>query len=121
MEELKMDIQQVLASIDESFSFEELMERFCSVLASHPEALSALEGRYRLQTTDTGVHVGFALSASGFQALDASEPVDAVISGKEENLLQILRRELNPMAAMFTGKLSVKGSMQALMKFSQVL
>ena len=121
MEALKQEIQSILDGLDASVSFEALMEQFCAVLAKHPEALGSLAGRYRLTAEDTGAYAAFALSENGLQALDASEAVDAAISGKETDLLKIIRRELNPMAAMFTGKLTVKGNMQALMKFAQIL
>jgi len=121
MEELKKDIQALLAQAGAGADFAALMEGFAAALARHPEALGELTGRYRLQTTDTGLSVAFALSADGFQTLDAADPVDAAISGKEADLLALIRRELNPMAAMFMGKLNVKGSMQALAKFSQLL
>ena len=121
MEALKQEIQNILDTLDASVSFEKLMEQFCTALKNNPEALGSLAGRYRLTAVDTGAHVAFALSENGFQALDASEAADATISGKEADLLKIIRRELNPMTAMFTGKLTVKGSMQALMKFAQIL
>ena len=44
-----------------------------------------------------------------------------LLSGKEADLLALIRREMNPMTAMFTGKVRVQGSMQALAKFAQVL
>lgn len=121
MEELKQAIQTILSHLDADISFQKLMESFTSALSAHPEALGALEGRYRLQTTDTGVNVGFALSSAGLEMLDEAAQTDAVISARENDLLQIIRHELNPMTAMFTGRLSVKGSMQALMKFAQIL
>jgi len=121
MEQLKQEIQSILAQLDASTPFDALMESFASALKNHPEALGALSGRYRLQASDTGAHAAFALSESGFEALEEADSVDASISGKEEDLLKIIRRELNPMTAMFTGRLTVKGSMQALMKFAQIL
>jgi len=121
MEALKQDISDILSQMDPQSSLDDMLAGFCEALKKHADVLGALEGRYRLSTTDTGVNVGFALSADGFCMLNAGDAADATILGKEEDLLKILRRELNPMSAMFTGKLTVKGSMQALMKFAQIL
>lgn len=121
MEELKAKIQQLVSEAGAGASFASLMERFCQALEAHPEALGALSGSYRLKTTDTGVDLGFALGENSFRRLEENEKADAILSGKEADLLALIRRELNPMTAMFTGKLNVKGSMQALAKFAQVL
>ena len=121
MEELKDSIQQLVAEAGAGASFQSLMERFCQALKSHPEALGQLSGSYRLITEDTGVNLGFALGDNSFRLLDEAEKAEATISGKESDLLALMRHELNPMVAMFTGKLIVKGSMQALSKFAQVL
>jgi len=121
MEQLKQDIQELVARAGEGAGFGELMQRFVEALQRQPQALGELQGRYRLETTDTGLCCAFALSEDGYQPLEKDEKVDAAISGKEADLLALIRREMNPMTAMFTGKVRVQGSMQALAKFAQVL
>ena len=121
MEELKQAIGQLIVRAGEGSSFQSLMEAFVEALRQHPQALGALAGSYRLQTSDTGFDLGFSLSDAGLRLLEKGEKADATIRGKESDLLALIRRELNPMAAMFTGKLNVQGSMQALAKFAQVL
>ncbi|MBQ7866798.1 MAG: SCP2 sterol-binding domain-containing protein [Clostridia bacterium] len=121
MEELKKEIQSIISSLADGISFPELMEKFCDALKAHPEALAQLAGSYRLTTTDSGLNMGFSLGKNGFALLADDEKADATISGSEANLMALIRRELNPMVAMFTGKLNVQGSMQALSKFAQIL
>lgn len=121
MEALKQEIRKLLAQAGAGASLDELAGGFVDALQRHPGVLGSLEGRYRLQTTDTGFCCSFALSAEGCQTLGEQEPVDAVISGREADLLSVLRREVKPMAAVFAGKIRVRGSMQALRKFTQLL
>ena len=121
MEALKQDIQEILGNLTAESTLADALNAFTEALKNHPEALGALEGRYRLSATDTGYQKGFQLSTDGYAELAAEEAVDATILGKENDLLLVLRHELNPMAAMFTGKLTVKGGMQPLMKFAQIL
>ena len=121
MDELKAEIQQLMAAAGTDLSFESLMERFCEALKSHPEALGALSGRYRLKTTDTGLSVAFELAENSFRMLDASERADAVLSGGEKDLIAMIRRELTPAKAMFTGRLKVEGSLALLSRFAQIL
>ena len=121
MNELRQEICQIMADAGAGIPFERLMERFCAALRSHPEALGALSGSYRLQTLDTGFSLGFALSENSFRLLEANEKADVTISGKEQTLLSLVRRELHPAKALLTGKLTVKGSMAALNRFAQVL
>jgi len=120
MEELKQKIQALLAGAGEGASFPQLMDRFIEALQEHPDALGALAGSYRLQTTDTGYCAAFELADRSLTLLDDSAKADAVISGSEQTLMAVIRRELNPMTAMFTGKLRIQGSMQALAKFAQL-
>ncbi len=121
MEELKNAIAQLLAQVDDNTGFQTLMERFVQELESHPEALGDLAGSYRLKTDDTGLEIAFELKEGSLRTLEASEKAEATISGKEGDLLKLIRKELNPMYAMFTGKVKVQGSMQALGKFSQLV
>ena len=121
MDELRTCIRQLMAEAGNGLSFEELMERFCEALRSHPEALGALSGSYRLQTSDTGFSLGFALGENSFRVLQAGEKADVTICGKEETLLALIHRELTPAKALLTRKLTVKGSMAALTKFAEVL
>lgn len=121
MNELKNEIQQLLSAAGKGASFEELMERFCGALQNHTEVLGVLSGRYRLKTADTGLSFAFELGQNHFRMLDASEAVDAAISGKESDLMALIRRELAPMPAILTGKLKVEGSMAKLTRFAQIL
>ena len=119
MEALKQEIQRLMAQ--PGLSFAEVVEGFAGALQRHPETLGELAGRYRLQTTDTNLSYSFALTDNRYQTLGDRETVDVAISGREADLLRVLHRELNPAAAMFTGKLRVQGSMQALGRFAQLL
>ena len=121
MDELRNEVRQLMTKAGTDLSFSVLMERFCETLKTHPEALGSLSGRYRLNTTDTGLSVAFELAANHFRMLDASEKADAVISGSESDLLAMIRRELTPMKAMFTGRLKVEGSIGLLTRFAQIL
>ncbi len=120
MEQLKQDIVQIIEKAGEC-DFQTLINHFCEALKAHPEVFGDLSGTYRLQTDDTGCQIGFALSADGYRELAPGEKADATVSGKEKDLLALIRKELNPMYAMFTGKVRIQGSMQALGKFSQLV
>ena len=52
--------------------------------------------------------------------LNADDKTDATLTATESDLMALIRRELIPMAALFTGKLKVEGSMAQLAKFAQL-
>ena len=120
MEELKNELQKLIASLSGTESMQDLMERFFGILRNHADVLGALEGRYRLKTSDTGLSFAFEAGKNGLHLLEADEKADATITAAEADLMALIRRELVPMAAMFTGKLKVEGSMAQLAKFAQL-
>lgn len=52
---------------------------------------------------------------------ECAEKPQATIAATEETLMDLLSGKLNPMAAMFTGKVSVSGSMGALSSLMTLL
>ena len=120
MEELKNELQKLIASLSGTESMQDLMERFFDILRTHADALSVLEGRYRLKTSDTGLSFAFAAGKDGLKVLNADDKTDATLTATESDLMALIRRELIPMAALFTGKLKVEGSMAQLAKFAQL-
>ena len=120
MEELKNELQKLIASLSGTESMQDLMERFFDILRSHADVLGALEGRYRLKTSDTGLSFAFEAGKDGLKVLNADDKADATLTATEADLMALIRRELIPMAALFTGKLKVEGSMAQLAKFAQL-
>lgn len=119
--DLQREIRALLAKADASMQLAPLLTELCELLARHPDALCAINSRYRLTATDTGVTRAFALEGGMYRSLADTEPVDVTVSGKEGDLLRVFRRELSPMAALLRGKIKVSGSKGALMQFAEFL
>ena len=51
---------------------------------------------------------------------EGGEDADVTISTSEENFMRIVRGEQNPMTAYMSGKLKVRGDMQAAMKLQKL-
>lgn len=52
---------------------------------------------------------------------DSNEEADCVISISPENFMALVKGELNPMMAMMTGKVKIKGDMGVAMKLQSLL
>ena len=98
MEELKNELQKLIASLSGTESMQDLMERFFDILRTHADALSVLEGRYRLKTSDTGLSFAFEAGKDGLKVLNADDKTDATLTATESDLMALIRRELIPMA-----------------------
>lgn len=120
----KANLQQevrVLLSRADSAALAPLLDELCALLSRHPDALAAINSRYRLIAPDTGLSCAFALEHGAYRALSDTDAADVTVSGKEGDLLRVFRRELSPMAALLRGKIKVSGSKAALMQLAEFL
>lgn len=121
MQALQRDIRALRQSVGAESSLADVAAKLCALLQSHPEALGAVAGRYRLQTTDTGFQLAFEASEGAFTPLSPAEPADVCIQGPEKELLRLIRGESDPMRALLLGRLKVRGDIRLLQKFAKLL
>lgn len=121
MQALQREIRALRQSVGTDASLADVAAKLCALLQSHPEALGAVAGRYRLQTTDTGFQLAFAASEGSFTPLSPADSVDVCIQGSEKELLKLVRGESDPMRALLLGRLKVRGDIRLLQKFAKLL
>ena len=68
---------------------------------------------------DEQVHVDGTGDANVVTASDA--PADCVIKVSPENFMKLVKGELNPMAAVMTGKVKIKGDMGVALKLQSLV
>ena len=115
------DIQSLVVLATRSKTLTELMPTLYDVLRRNEDSLIDVTYSYRLHATDTGYISTFSLSQGVFAQLDTQNNVDVTVTGKEERLLALFQRKLNPMTATLLGKIKITGNMAALMKLAPFL
>lgn len=121
MQALQQEIRALRQSAGAGASLTDVAAELSAALQSHPEALGALAGRYRLQTTDTDFHLAFEASEAAFTPLSPTDAVDVCVQGSEKELLKLIRGESDPMRALLLGRLKVRGDIRLLQKFAKLL
>ena len=119
--EFKQDIQAIYVLAEHCDTLASLLPALRDVLCRNESDLADVTYAYRLATTDTDYLFTFALNQGHFTELATSDFVDVTVSGKENHLLAIFQRKLNPMTAMLTGRIKVIGSKTALIKLASFL
>lgn len=120
-EDLKREIQSLYQAADGGMGLAQLVDGICHTLQKHEDALRGITYSYRLCASDTGYSWGFSLRDGHFAETGEYDEADAVVTGTEENLLAIFRRQISPMSALLRGKIKLKGSKAALIRFSEFL
>jgi len=92
----------------------EVLDGLCGLLERYGSVFEEVTASYRLTAADSGTSRAFALKGGQYLPLGDNEPVDVTITGKEQHLLAIFNKQLNPAGALLTGKIKVKGSLAAL-------
>lgn len=118
---LHEDIVKLYARADAGETLKDMTEGICQAIRAHEGELRGVTYSYRLHATDTGYWKAFSLVDGAYYEKTQADEADTVISGTEQNLLAVLRRKLNPMSAMLRGKIKVKGSMAAVLRFVEFL
>lgn len=121
MQALQQEIRALRQSVGAGASLADVAAGLTALLQSHPEAMGALAGRYRLQTTDSGFHLAFEAAESAFTPLSPTDAVDVCVQGSEKELLKLIRGEGDPMRALLLGRLKVRGDIRLLQKFAKIL
>lgn len=121
MQALQNKIRALRQSVGAAAPLAEIASGLTGLLQDHPEALGAVAGRYRLQTTDTGFHLAFEAAANSFTLLSPADRVDVCVRAPEKELLRLIRGEGDPMRALLLGRLKIQGDIRLLQKFSKLL
>lgn len=121
MATLREDIKALYAQADKGASLPDVVDGICRALQSHGDEIRDVTYSYRLHATDTGYWRAFSLVSGQYYEKTQADEADTVISGTEQNLLAVLRRKLNPMSALLRGKIKVKGSTAAVLRFVEFL
>lgn len=121
MQALQQEIRALRQSVGANASLTDVAAGLTAALQSHPEAMGALAGRYRLQTMDTGFHLAFEASDAGFALLSSADAVDVCVQGTEKELLKLVRGEGDAMRALLLGRLKLRGDIRFLQKFAKIL
>ena len=121
MNTLRSDVEQWTAQAGSKAGLKEWAEALCEILKRHEEELKELTYSYRLCATDTGYVRAFSLVNGHYIPKTELDEADVIVSGAERDLLAILQRKLSPMSALLRGKIQVKGSKTALIRFAEFL
>ena len=113
-EQFQQELNALLEAGSGSSTLAELLEKLTGLIRQHEDTFRAVTASYRLTASDSGTTRAFALEGGAYRALTEGDATDVTITGKEQHLLAIFNKKLNPAMALLTGKIKVKGDLGAL-------
>ena len=119
--ELKNEIRERYKKADSGETLSGLANGICEVLSRHADAISDVTYSYRICASDTCYTRAFSINRGVLTEMSEMDEADVTVTGTEANLLAVFRRQVSPMSAMLRGKVKVKGSMPALVRFAEFL
>ena len=118
---MKSDIQQLYRAADKGTGLPVMMDGICAALKNNEDELKGVTYSYRLCASDTGYVRAFSLVDGRYADKTEMDEADVIVTGREADLLAILQRRIAPMSAILRGKITVRGSKAALIRFSAFL
>ena len=109
-EQFQQELEAMLQKGSGDMSLAQVLNGLVELLIRHQDTFAGVTYRYRLSATDSATSRAFALEDGRYAPLDETAPVDVTILGKEQHLLAVFHKKLNPAGALLTGKIKVKGS-----------
>lgn len=113
-EQFQQELKAMLEAGSGSSTLAELLDKLTGLIRQHEDTFRAVTGSYRLTASDSCVTRAFALEGGAYRVLTDGDATDVTIIGKEQHLLAIFNKKLNPAMAVLTGKIKVKGDLGAL-------
>lgn len=120
-EQFQQQLHAMLEAGSGSSTVAELLDTLTGLIRQHEDTFRSVTNSYRLAATDTGTTRAFALTGGVYRELADGEPADVTITGKEQHLLAVFNKKLNPAGALLTGKIKVKGDLGALTTLASYL
>ena len=121
MSSIKEEVQLLYRRADQGETLAGLIDQICRVFREHPQELKGFTNSYRLCATDTGYVKAFSLVDGQYFDKTEMDEADVILSGRESDLLAILRRRISPLSALLRGKVQLRGSKTALLRFTEFL
>lgn len=118
---MKSDVQQLYHAADKGASLPAMMDGICAAIKNNKEELKGVTYSYRLCASDTGYVRAFSLVDGEYVDKTEMDEADVIVTGREIDLLAVLQRKIAPMSAILRGKISVRGSKAALIRFAAFL
>ena len=114
MQNLQSEVQALRCQAAEGADLDTLVRGVCGALSRHPEELQHITASYRFQATDTGMTYSFALEQGVYSDLDPTVPVTVCVSGTQDQLMGVIRGQINPLKALLLGRIKIQGKKEAL-------
>lgn len=118
---MKAAVQALYQRADHGATLKDMMDGICDMLKAHEADIRDVTYSYRLCATDTGYVKAFSLVNGRYVEKSEMDEADTIVSGRESDLLAVLQRKLSPMSAILRGKITVRGSKAALIRFTEFL
>ncbi|MEG0125995.1 MAG: SCP2 sterol-binding domain-containing protein, partial [Clostridia bacterium] len=115
---LKEDIHELLKQADRGIGLREFIDGICQLFSQHESELAGITYSYRLCASDTGYVKAFSLDDGHFFEMSEMGEADVIVTGTEQALLSVLKRDVSPMSALLRGKIKINGSKAALIRFA---
>lgn len=121
MSAIKGQVKELLETVQQDADLKQVLDALGNILAAHPEELSDITYSYRFCANDTGLCKAFSLVEGRYYEKTEMDEADCIITAKEQDLMDIILRKQKPLTALLRGKLQLKGSKAALLRFAEFL
>ena len=113
MSVIKNQIKEVLLTAQDGATLPQLLDAVGDVLSRNEAELKGITYAYRFCVSNTG-------HCKAFSLVDMDE-ADCIVTATEQDMMDIFLRKQKPLTALLRGKLQLKGSKAALLRFAEFL
>lgn len=121
MSVIKSEIKNVLAKAANGASLKNLLDEVGNVLAANRQELKGITYSYRFCVSDTGLTKSFSLVDGEYFEKTEMDEADCIVTATEKDMMDIFLRKQKPLTALLRGKLQLRGSKAALLRFAEFL
>ncbi|MBP3542176.1 MAG: SCP2 sterol-binding domain-containing protein [Clostridia bacterium] len=121
MSVIKAQIKEVLLTAQDGASLKQLLDAVGDVLSRNESELKGITYAYRFCVSDTGLCKAFSLVDGQYFEKTELDEADCIVTATEKDMMDIFLRKQKPLTALLRGKLQLKGSKAALLRFAEFL
>lgn len=121
MADLREEIRILRDKAAQGEGLESLLRGIAQALKNHPDECANISASYRFQASDTGVGLAFRMDKGAYAPIGDGEAATVTVTGTQDNLMKLIRGELNPVKALLLGRVKIQGNKDALMALAAFL
>lgn len=121
MSVIRQEIEKVLVQAAQGASLKQLLDAVGEAFRRNPAELKGTTYSYRFCVSDTGLVKAFSLVDGEYFEKTEMDEADCILTATEKDMMDVFLKKQKPLTSLLRGKLQLKGSKTALLRFAEFL